>query len=395
MYWRPGRLRRHPGGRGHDVDRRGPGGGSRRRSSPRWRWPAPAVGTPLTEDPVPPAGLGRLFGIDAELVDLHPLGGGHIHRTFLGTYVAADGPVRYIHQRLNATVFADLDVLMDNLVRVTAHLAARAVEPRRAVTVRLAADGRPYVLDDAGDAWRTLDFIHGARTYTSLEGPAQAAEAAATVARLAADLADLDPPLPEVIPDFHDVVRRLDALEQARAADTAGRAVGCSDLVDTVLAYRGLAEEVAEARADGRLPQRTVHNDAKTENLLFDEETGAGLCMVDLDTVGPGTVLFDVGDLIRAGATALPEDGDPYQLTVRHDLVDAVLDGYARAGAGFLTPAEVDLLPRAGPLMTLESAARFLTDHLEGDVYFRVDGPGHNLRRARNQLRILELLLGG
>ncbi|HEX2047387.1 MAG TPA: hypothetical protein VHF27_06450, partial [Acidimicrobiales bacterium] len=124
-----------------------------------------------------------------------------------------------------------------------------------------------------------------------------------------------------------------------------------------------------------------------------DEETGDGLCLVDLDTVGPGTVLFDVGDLVRSGATALPEDGDPYALTVDPELVAAVLEGYAKAGAGFLTASEADLLPRAGPLMALESAARFLTDHLRGDVYFRITEPGHNLRRARNQLRLLELLL--
>ena len=117
--------------------------------------------------------------------------------------------------------------------------------------------------------------------------------------------------------------------------------------------------------------------------------------MVDLDTVGPGTVLFDVGDLVRSGAVIGPEDADREALGVDHALVTAVLDGYADAGAGFLTAAEVEYLPMAGPLMALESAARFLTDHLQGDLYFRVEGPGHNLRRARNQIRILELLLAG
>jgi N-acetylhexosamine 1-kinase len=153
-----------------------------------------------------------------------------------------------------------------------------------------------------------------------------------------------------------------------------------------------VAREVAGARADGRLPERTVHNDAKADNILFDEGSGAVRGLVDLDTVGPGTVLFDVGDLVRSGAATGPEDGDPGRVGVRADVVEAVLDGYARAGAPFLTAAEVELLPLAGPLMALEATARFLTDHLEGDVYFRVDGPGHNLRRATNQLRLLELL---
>jgi Ser/Thr protein kinase RdoA (MazF antagonist) len=284
---------------------------------------------------------------------------------------------------------------MGNVVRVTAHLAARTPDPRRAVRVRPAVDGRPYAVDGTGDAWRTLDFIDGARTFARFDSPAQAAEGAALAARFVADLADLDGPLPEVIPGFHDVVARLDALDQARRADVAGRAGECGELAGAVLAHRQLAEEVARARADGRLPERTVHNDTKAENLLFDEATGAGLCLVDLDTVGPGTVLFDVGDLVRAGATALPEDGDPYSLDVDGRLVDAILEGYTEAGRSFLTPPELALLPLAGPLMALESAARFLTDHLEGDVYFRIEEPGHNLRRARNQLRLVELFLAG
>lgn len=327
---------------------------------------------------------------------MRPLGRGHIHRTLLATYVGGGGRARrYVHQRLNEGVFADLDLLMDNVLRVSARLAARAADRRRTVRIRPALDGRAYARDPAGDPWRTLDFIEGARTVTHLEGPVQAAEAAAVAARLVGDLAGLAPAPPEVIPGFHDVVRRLDALDAARAADVAGRAGSCRGLVDAVLAHRGLAVAVAAARADGRLPERTVHNDAKTENLLFDRATGAGLCLVDLDTVGPGTVLFDAGDLVRSGATALPEDGDPYALGVDRELVAAVLDGYTAAGAGFLTPSEVDLLPLAGPLMALEAAARFLTDHLRGDVYFRVEGPGHNLRRAGNQRRILELLLAG
>ena len=330
------------------------------------------------------------------MLDARPLGRGHIHDTLLATYRRGDGSTaRYVHQRLNTSVFADVELLMDNLVRVTTHLAARAGGPRGAVRVRPATGGRSFVVDDAGRPWRTLEYIDGARTWPRFDGPGRAADGAAAAARLVADLADLAPPLPEVIPGFHDVVRRLDALRGAQAADDVGRASTCGAEVDRVLDHAVVAHQAADARADGRLPDRTVHNDAKTENILFDAETGAPLCLVDLDTVGPGTVLFDVGDLVRSGATTVAEDGNPEGLTVDTGVVAAILDGYARAGAGFLTPAEVDLLPLAGPLMALESAARFLTDHLQGDVYFRVEGPGHNLRRTRNQLRILELLLRG
>ena len=303
--------------------------------------------------------------------------------------------MRVVHQRVNTSVFADLETLMGNMVRVTTHLGARAATARHAVRLRPADDGRPYVLDAAGAPWRTLDFIEGARTVARFDGPAQAAEAAATAATLVAHLADLTPALPEVIPAFHDIPRRLDVLSEAAAADTAGRVDECRAEVDAVLARSGVAHEVAEARAGGRLPDRTVHNDAKAENLLFDEATGAGLCLVDLDTVGTGTVLFDVGDLVRSGAARLPEDGSAGAgagSVVDHEVAGAILAAYAGAGAGFLTAAEVELLPLAGPLMALEAAARFLTDHLQGDVYFKIDGPGHNLRRARNQLRLVDEL---
>ena len=345
--------------------------------------------------PLPGAELGPIFGIHGELTDIQPLGRGHIHRTFLAHYRADDGRVeRYVHQQLNDSVFVDLDSLMDNFVRISAHLGARAGDDRRAVRLQLTADGRPFARV-SGAPWRTLAFIDGSRTSRRFDGPGQAAEGAALAAGLVADLADLTPPPVEVIPAFHDVVERLNALDRARAADVVDRAAECGVEVDVVLSHGAVAVEVAEAREAGVLPQRTVHNDAKVENLLFDATSGQGLCMVDLDTVGPGTVLFDVGDLVRSGAVTGPEDADAAALSVDPGIVTALLDGYARAGAGFLTPAEVRYLPVAGPLMALESAARFLTDHLQGDVYFRVDGPGHNLRRARNQIRILELLRPG
>ncbi len=342
------------------------------------------------------AELGRLFGIDGELADLRPLGRGHIHRTFLASYQDRDSHVtRYVHQQLNESVFGDIETLMANFVRVTDHLGARAVDSRRSVRLRFAADGRSFVRDASGAPWRTLAFIDGARTDRRFDGPGQAAEGAALAARLVADLGDLTPPPTEVIPGFHDVVARLDALDQARGADECGRAGQCNAEVDRVLGHVANAIQVAEARGAGVLPQRTVHNDAKVENLLFDDTTEEGLCLVDLDTVGPGTVLFDVGDLVRAGAVTGPEDAGAEALDVDREITAAILQGYTRAGAAFLTQGEVDLLAMAGPLMALESAARYLTDHLRGDVYFRVDGPGHNLRRACNQIRILELLLAG
>jgi aminoglycoside phosphotransferase (APT) family kinase protein len=315
------------------------------------------------------------------------LGRGHIHQTFVARYRGDDGAaLELVHQRVNTAVFADVDTLAANLQRVTAHLGG----PLRLVP---AVGGGALARDDQGALWRTLTYVAGARTHHRFADPAQAAAGAAAAARLVGDLADLPgPPLREVIPGFHDVEGRLADLARAASEDPAGRARDCRAALDAALGHAAVAAEVAAARHDGRLPERTVHNDAKVDNVAFDERSGAAVCLVDLDTVGPGTVLFDVGDLVRSGAPTGPEDGDPARTGVRADIVDAVLGAYADAGAAWLTGPEVDLLPLAGPLMALEAAARFLTDHLRGDVYFAVDGPGHNLRRARNQLRVLELL---
>ena len=344
--------------------------------------------------------MGRLFAIDGRLHHVAPLGRGHIHRTWVATYRASDGSLsRYVHQRLNTSVFADPALLLDNVSRVAAHLAEKAAVDggqdahRRAVRLVPAADGSPSAVDAEGGLWRTMGFIDRASSAPRFPGPAQAADAARQAARFVADLADLPPPpLPEVIPGFHDVVARLAALERAVSADGAGRAAECGPETDAVLSAAPLAALVAEARTGGRLPDRTVHNDAKADNVLFDESTGRALCLIDLDTTGPGSVLFDVGDLVRSGAATAPEDAAAGEVGVRADVVKAVLGGYASAGAGFLTAEELELLPLGGPLLALEAAARFLTDHLEGDVYFRVDVPGQNLVRARNQIRILDLL---
>ena len=346
------------------------------------------------------ASLGPLFAIDGPLHDAVTLGRGHIHETWLATYRADSGTAsRYVHQRVNTAVFTDPSALMANMARVTDHLAAKAAadprgEPhRRALRLLPSADGSLSAVDAEGSTWRTFDFIDGAAAQSRLSSPQQAVEAAGAVARFEHDLADLPgPPLAEVISGFHDVGQRLTALQRAVAEDVVGRARSCQPEVAAVLDGRGLAWEVGRARASGLLPERIVHNDAKVGNVLFDEETGCALCLIDLDTVGSGTVLFDVGDLIRSGAAITDEDGPTETTDVRADIVDAVLDGYVSAGTGFLTGPELELLPLGGPLMALEASARFLTDHLRGDVYFRVDEPGHNLARARNQVGVLKVL---
>jgi Ser/Thr protein kinase RdoA (MazF antagonist) len=346
------------------------------------------VGGRPTIDP----GSAPRFAVDGDLVDLRPLGHGHIHDTRLATYrTPAGDEVRLVHQRINVGVFADPQRLLDNVARVTAHLGVP--EP-----VAAAGGGR-FWRDADGGLWRAYRYIEGV-THDRFERPAQARSAAAAFARLAAALAGLPgPALAEPIAGFHDFGARLATFRRAvaaAAADGDRRAEDCGAEIEAVERASWLVGALADSRAAGHLPVRTVHNDAKAGNVVFDGDPVAGdtvIAILDLDTVAPGTVLFDVGDLVRSGASTHPEDGEPASVGVRPDLVAAIMDGYMSAVPGLLTDGERDLLPLAGPLMTFEAAMRFLTDHLQGDVYFRVDAPGHNLARARSQLALLDRLL--
>jgi len=345
----------------------------------------------------------RWFAVDGECVALAPLKRGHIHDTWVGTWRTPDGTRRVVHQQVNTHVFRDPAALMQNWLRVTEHVRAalsRAGVPdleRRCLRAVLARDGAPLHTDESGTVWRAFAFIEGTRSADVPEGPAQAEEAARAFGAFAAQLADLDPAtVAEPIPHFHDFAHRVAALEAALAADAHGRARGSADAVERA---RRLAAEVERALASegaGSLPRRVVHNDCKLNNVLFDEQSGEALCVIDLDTVMPGSVLADFGDLARTAACPAPED-EPDLARVRVDarLYEALVRGYLAGAGALLAPVEIALLPLAGPLIALETGIRFLTDHLSGDAYFRIHRPGHNLDRARVQLRLTEQLLAG
>lgn len=330
------------------------------------------------------------FGFDPTTSAWHPLPGGHIHDSF----VVADGGPRAVLQRLNRDVFTDLGTLISNVARVVAHLRARGL-----VAPRLLSDTRGATLVDGADSgtWRAFAFLEGTVGRTAGERERGAFEAARAYGRFASALRDLpEPPLAPTIPRFHDLRRRLDDLETAARAAEGGRAPAVRAEVSRA---RSVAASVVEgldreAARRGPLPVRTVHNDAKLGNVRFSASTGRAVCVVDFDTTMAGAVLCDVGELLRSAATHTPEDDpDPGRVDLDLRLVDAVGAGY-RAGAGdLLDPSEVAALGWSGPWMAAESALRFLTDHLGGDSYFRIEREGQNLDRARVQLRLAELML--
>jgi Ser/Thr protein kinase RdoA (MazF antagonist) len=231
-------------------------------------------------------------------------------------------------------------------------------------------------------------FVEGARSVEQVQSAAQCFEVGRAFGRFQKDLTGMPGPrLHETIPHFHYTPRRFAALESAIAADVAGRVKLAGPEIEFALARKGIASRLLDAG----LPERITHNDTKINNVLLDDNTGEGVCVIDLDTVMPGLALYDFGDMVRTAANTAPEDErDLAQVRMRFDYFDPLLRGYLAAAGAFLTREEKRLLPFSGQLITFEIAIRFLSDYLAGDTYFKVHRDGHNLDRARAQFRLLE-----
>ncbi len=345
------------------------------------------------------AHVSSLFDMRADFVHAHPYGSGHINDTYCAWYDQAGQRLRYIHQRINHHVFRDPVALSENVQRVTGHALGRLLAAgnpearRRTLTIVPAVDGRPFAVDREGNTWRTYPFIERARTYDELETNVQAEQAARAFGefqKLAADLGG--PRLHETIPDFHHTRRRLEALQAAIAADSHGRAAGVAAEIGFVLRREADCSVVVDLIAAGEVPERVTHNDTKLNNVMLDDVTSEAICVIDLDTTMPGSVLYDFGDMVRTAVpTSREDDTDLERLDVRLDRFEALVRGYL-SSADFLAAAEVAQLAFAGRLLTLECGIRFLTDHLQGDIYFKTKRPAHNLERARNQFAFVAAL---
>lgn len=332
------------------------------------------------------------FQIPGECVAYQPLGSGHINDTWCVTADLDGVRSRYTIQRINSHVFRDPPAMMENVCRVTTHLAEKlAGQPdahRQALTLIPARDGLPWHQDPRGSYWRAYRFIEQARTCDVVESPEQAYQAARTFGRFQCLLADLPAPrLHDTIPDFHNTPKRFAALERAVAADPVNRARMAQPEMDLVMKQRGILDRLLDAN----LPERVTHNDTKFNNVLLDETTGEGVCVVDLDTVMPGLVLYDFGDLVRTATSPVREDErDLSKVTLQLPMYEALLRGYWEEARSFLTADERRHLVFSGKLITLEVGIRFLTDFLEGDPYFKVHREGHNLDRCRAQFKLVE-----
>ncbi len=328
-----------------------------------------------------------------------PFDTGHINDTFALTFDQGGTCIRYILQRINTAVFKAPELLMENFVRVTSHIggkiavarsADRTCRKRTLEVVYTRKDSLPLYRDPEGGFWRCYVFVENARTFYILEMPEQAFQAARAFGTFQCDLADLPGRLEETIPDFHNTPKRLAALEAAAAADVAGRLAEVAPELDFIRARADECGKLLELQTAGELVERTTHNDTKLNNVLIDDLTGEGCCVIDLDTTMPGLPHYDFGDMVRTGTSPAAEDErDLSKVTMRFEMFEALLRGYLAGAGAFLNPVEKSLLPFSGKLITLEIGIRFLTDYLDGDKYFKVHRAGHNLDRCRTQLALV------
>ena len=340
------------------------------------------------------------FELPGEVVAVEPFGGGHINDTYRATCQDSDGGQFVILQRINHAIFTRPDKVTENIMRVTNHLRAKLKAAnvsdihRRVLCFHPAQDGKYYYMDEAGSYWRVCDFIAGASTWDVPKTQEQLYQAARAFGAFDAMLADLPgPPLFETIPKFHDGRHRYQQFTDALTSDAANRAASVKQEIDFLQARAEMLLLPGKLIESGQIPLRITHNDTKVNNVMLDDITSEGLCVIDLDTVMSGLSFYDFGDLIRTTVAECEEDEtDLGKVQAGSQRFQAILEGYLSSAGDFLTPIERDHLFFGGKYLTMIMGTRFLTDYLNGDVYYKTHRPGHNLDRCRVQFKIVASL---
>ena len=319
-------------------------------------------------------------------------GNGHINDTFL-IKLKSGKRNKLILQRINHEIFKDPEGLMDNILKITNHIKNKVSDPEReTLTVIKTGEGAPFYKDELGNYWRMYLFIENTVCLEKVTGPKDFYESAVSFGRFQQMLADFPAEtLKETIPDFHNTVKRYEDFERAVKEDIQGRV---KDVTKEIEFLRERKEEMAKGEAlrkAGTLPLRVTHNDTKLNNIMMDPDTGKGVCIIDLDTVMPGLSIYDFGDSIRFGAnTAAEDETDLDKVKIDLELFKTYAQGFIEGAGGRLTKEEIQYLPYGAKNMTLECGMRFLTDHINGDTYFKIHRPGHNLDRARDQFKLVQ-----
>jgi thiamine kinase-like enzyme len=332
--------------------------------------------------------LFALFDTRDEVLDIQPLGTGKINHTFL----VQGKHARYVLQQVNNTVFPDPDLLMQNIDRVTHHIT-QGQPDKKGLRIVKTLKGELGLRTDSG-YWRCFPFIEHTIAVDVVDTPRDAFAAAKGFGDFLFLLSDLSPgKIRPVLPGFHDVHARVQQLEQAVLQDRAGRWKEVQDLHQQIKTVEDRILDIFKEIQHGAVPTRITHNDTKISNVLLDTQTFEPVAVVDLDTVMPGSALFDIGDMIRTFVCPVDEnEPDLSKITIRADILEALVAGYHQGSQGILTPAERERIIDAGMMLLFTQTIRFLADYLNGDVYYKTDYPQQNLIRTRNQWQLLALL---
>ncbi len=321
------------------------------------------------------------FCLEGEVTEICPYGEGHINLTLLVTTTKK----RYIMQKMNTRVFTDPEGLMANICGVTEHLHSRGIETLCVIPTK---SGEPYLKGE--ECYRVYDFIENTVTYQKVTDKEVFKNSGKAFGEFQNYLAEFDASkLTEIIKCFHDTPKRFADFKAALSADAFDRVKDCQEEINFILSHENTYGYAMEGLKDGSLPLRVTHNDTKLNNILMDAKTGEARAVIDLDTIMPGSMLFDFGDSIRFGAsTAAEDEKDLNKVHFDIDLFKAYAEGYVGAVKDSITEKEASLLPYGSYLMTIECGMRFLTDYLSGDTYFATKYEGHNLVRCRTQIRL-------
>lgn len=332
------------------------------------------------------------FEIQGNVAEVKPLGNGLINTTYL-VETEGDAP-NYVLQHVNNAIFPDVDMLMNNIVAVTSHIRKKleaAGTPdidRKVLHFVPCKDGKYYFVHDE-KYWRVMDFIPDTISKSGVT-PESSYIVGETFGDFQAMLADIPVELGETIKDFHNIEFRLQQFKEAVAADKAGRVAETKDIIDEIEKRADSMCRSEQLFREGKLPKRICHCDTKVDNILFDQDDSV-LCVIDLDTAMPSFVFSDYGDFLRSAANTMPEDSPEYdKIQFRMDIFKAFTEGYLKTAGAFLTSIEIENLPYGATLFPYMQTVRFFTDYLNGDTYFKIQYPEHNLVRTKNQLTLLK-----
>lgn len=337
------------------------------------------------------------FNVNGRLIEERIYGSGHINDTFLVVIDEGEGESRrYILQRMNHEIFNNIHGLMENIVGVTGFLRKKIIEQggdpeRETLNLIFTRDGKCLYKDRQGCYWRMYKFIENTTSYDRVKRPDDFYQSAVSFGRFQQLLADYPAEtLHETIKDFHNTVKRLENLKLAVQEDTHNRVQYVQNEIDFIFAREAESGILQRMLERGQLPLRVTHNDTKLNNIMIDNFTGRGICVIDLDTVMPGLAVNDFGDSIRFGAsTAAEDEKDLTKVSCDMVLFKLYTRGFIEGCGGSLTKTEIEMLPMGAKLMTLECGIRFLTDYLQGDTYFKIHRENHNLDRCRTQLKLV------